>query len=261
MLELDLPTDTKVLPIATPEFRVGQPDKPAVLLVHGFTGSPYEMRYLGSRLHEVGFSVSIIRLPGHGTDGNDFLRTNAKDWLRKVVDEYMNLQQVYKTVYVAGLSMGGVLTILLSSIFPVPRIALAAPAVDVPNTFITLTPYAGLFIPSKPKPYDVDPNEQAELQELHRRYQSRTWVRPAGELWKLILQARKRLPRVQSETLILVSRNDQTVPMKALETVKHSIGTKTFKEKIYTNSSHIIINDVDKEDAAQEIIDWFSRTH
>ena len=259
MIELDLPSTTAVLPIARPEFLQGQAGRPAVLLVHGFTGSPYEMRYLGHRLHEVGFSVSIIRLPGHGTDGDDFIRTNANDWLRKVVDEYMNLQRAYKEVYVAGLSMGGVLTLLLASIFPVPRIALAAPAVNVTNTQIHLTPFAGMFIKSRPKVYEVDPSEPAELQELHRRYQSRTWVRPAGELWKLILQARKRLPKVESETLILVSQNDQTVPMKALQTVKDSIGTRIFKEKVYTDSSHIITNDVDKEDVAKEIIDWFSR--
>ena len=38
----------------------------AVLLTHGFTGTPAHMRPLGEYLHAQGFTVQGILLPGHG---------------------------------------------------------------------------------------------------------------------------------------------------------------------------------------------------
>ena len=45
----------------------------AILLIHGYTGSPREMLWLGTQLHKAGYTVSIPRLPGHGTNKEDFI--------------------------------------------------------------------------------------------------------------------------------------------------------------------------------------------
>ena len=51
-----------------------------VLLIHGFTGLPAELRLLGAYLNERGFTVLAIRLAGHGTTVEDLSRMEHEDW-------------------------------------------------------------------------------------------------------------------------------------------------------------------------------------
>ena len=118
----NIPNTTMVKPVFLPQFYEG--GSTAVLIIHGYTGAPFEMSYLAERLNKAGFTVSVPRLPGHGTNGRDFLESGWKDWLRACVDAYLNLKAYYKTVYITGLSMGGVLTILLAAKFKPEKIIL-----------------------------------------------------------------------------------------------------------------------------------------
>src|SRR5690606_17376561 len=114
---------------AAPIFYSGRKDRPAVLLMHGYTGSPWELSYLASRLADEGYTVSVPRLPGHGTNSEDSMKSGAADWWRRAVDAYAELSLTGKEIFIAGLSMGALLTVLLAARTPVRRIALAAPAV------------------------------------------------------------------------------------------------------------------------------------
>ena len=44
-------------------------NRKAVLLIHGYTGTPSEMLPLGNYLNQLGYTVLCRRLPGHGTSG------------------------------------------------------------------------------------------------------------------------------------------------------------------------------------------------
>src|SRR6056297_781524 len=123
-----VPPVTRVKSLGLPGFYEGNNGK-AVLAIHGFTGISDNLRYLSERLNREGFTVSLPRLPGHGTDSADFRTTGRGDWLRRSIDAYLDLRSEYETVYVIGSSMGGLLTLLLASMFRIPRIALAAPAI------------------------------------------------------------------------------------------------------------------------------------
>jgi carboxylesterase len=67
-------------PQIDPIFKKGT-QKIAVLLLHGFTGTPDSMRYQANYLHELGFTVCAPLLEGHGTTPDDLSRTNWQDWL------------------------------------------------------------------------------------------------------------------------------------------------------------------------------------
>ena len=255
----DFSTDPQVLDIAKEIFISGEPDKPGVLLIHGFTGSPYEMKYLGERLGEKGFTVHGVRLPGHGTNSEDFFASNSEQWLEKATQAYEDLSQKVSKVYVAGLSMGGILSLLLASTFPIERLALAAPAVAVTRKHFTLTPLFSKFVPRTPKVFEPDPNDSPELQELRSRYECYNWVKHAAMLRKMQLRTIRILPKIQSETLIFVSRSDTTVPPYAAKIIEANIGSKKTSTIVLENSSHLITTHVDKERVANEIIDWFSR--
>lgn len=91
--------------------------------MHGYTGAPSEMRPLGDYLHALGYTVSCVRLPGHGTSIKDLEATTATDWYAAAEAECLELLARFDSVYVAGLSMGGLLAIKLAAKLPVKKAA------------------------------------------------------------------------------------------------------------------------------------------
>lgn len=100
----------------------------AVLLIHGFTGSPWEVRPLGEALAARGFFVRGIRLPGHGVDPEAMAWVTWKSWEDAAHAALAELEG-FRHVFVAGLSMGALLGMLLAAASPekVKGLALVAP--------------------------------------------------------------------------------------------------------------------------------------
>ena len=90
------------------------------LVLHGFTGSPVSMRPLAEALADAGFAVEMPRLPGHGTHVDDMLLTTWSDWLGEAERALRAVQARTPggKVIVAGLSMGGALTLALGETHP-----------------------------------------------------------------------------------------------------------------------------------------------
>jgi len=87
----------------------------AVLLIHGMTGAPGEMKFLAKRLHRRGFAVEAPLLAGHGRDEAHLLTTTWRDWLGTVAEAYARLRRDHDEVYVAGVCVGGALGLALAA--------------------------------------------------------------------------------------------------------------------------------------------------
>ena len=99
-----------------------------VLLIHGFTGTCAHMRPLGEMLHQQGFTVMGINLPGHASDMDDMARCTWDDWLTAAKDAFLQLKKQCEQVSVAGLSRGGCLALLLAEqLQPTAVAAISAP--------------------------------------------------------------------------------------------------------------------------------------
>jgi len=85
-----------------------------VLLIHGLTGTPTEMRFVGNGLNKAGFTVLGMQLAGHCGDTSDLLATGWKDWYASVVVAADRLREQVDHLFVAGLSMGAVLALKLA---------------------------------------------------------------------------------------------------------------------------------------------------
>ena len=85
-----------------------------VLVLHGFTGSPFSMRGIAEQMANAGFSVEQPLLPGHGTDVTDMIPTRFEDWSSAAESAYEDLASRTEKVVVIGLSMGGTLTCWLA---------------------------------------------------------------------------------------------------------------------------------------------------
>ncbi|MFH2132574.1 MAG: alpha/beta fold hydrolase, partial [bacterium] len=110
-------TESRILPGAEPFFFEG--GETGCLVCHGFTGSPQSMRFLGEYLsHEGGLTVAGPRLQGHGTSVADMAASTAEDWIRSVEAGLEMLKARCTRIFIAGLSMGGTLTLYTAAMHP-----------------------------------------------------------------------------------------------------------------------------------------------
>lgn len=85
-----------------------------VLLIHGLTGTPNEMRITANGLHRAGFTVYAVKLAGHCGTEADLISTKWQDWYQSVQDGADLLATKVKHLFVAGLSMGALLALKLA---------------------------------------------------------------------------------------------------------------------------------------------------
>lgn len=95
-------------------FRLGR-NKKAVLLIHGVTGSPVEMKFVGKALHRAGYTVYAPLLAGHGFDLSELRKSRWQDWYSSVLHAARKLGEDFETLYVAGVCVGGMLGLRLAS--------------------------------------------------------------------------------------------------------------------------------------------------
>ena len=87
----------------------------AVLLIHGVTGSPVEMKYVAKALHRRGYTVSAPLLAGHGIDAATLRASTWSDWYRSVSVAADQLARSFERIYVAGVCIGGLLGMHLAA--------------------------------------------------------------------------------------------------------------------------------------------------
>lgn len=252
----DTPSDSRVLPPARSFFFEGTKDT-AVILIHGFTGITSDMLPVAERLHSEGYTVSVPRLPGHGTNGDDLLCATHRDWLRRGIDEYIDLAGRYRKIFVGGLSMGGLIAAAVAAQFQPAGLLLYAPAFTLFDWRVPLTPYLGLILRRIPRHHDLEETDP-DLRALEMAYQRFDWVRPAGHLRRLQLHARRRLPSITCGTLLVVSAGDRTVPLSVAKHIKKRIAGPVDVLTLAT-SGHVVTNDDEADRVAEESLAWINR--
>ncbi|MBN2875000.1 MAG: alpha/beta fold hydrolase [Spirochaetales bacterium] len=233
----------------------------AILLIHGYTGYPGELSYVADALFRSGHTVHAPRLPGHGTNRADFMATGARDWLCRVRDAYIELHAEYGRVGIVGHSMGGALTLILAAEFAPPRIALLAPAVELSDRRIPLTPLLGAFIPvlkaGAPPPAS---DTEGERLRLHREYREDNLVRQAAKLWSVVRRARSVLPRVQSRILVISGEKDASVPPSAAGFVSsRATAAPEVRTLTLADAGHVFpMEPESREECSDAVSEWFA---
>jgi len=101
--------------------------QPAALLVHGFPGTPAELRPLGESLHQANWTVEGLLLPGFGADIETLFERQASEWVTAVEQTLINLQRKHNPVLLIGYSMGAALTVQVAKTCPPTALVLLAP--------------------------------------------------------------------------------------------------------------------------------------
>ena len=139
-----------VLPGAEPYSNDG--NTVGVLLCHGYTGTPQGLRPWAEHLAGAGYTVRLPLLPGHGTTWQELGRTRWQDWYAEVDTAFRELRASCDHVFVAGLSMGGLLSTKLA-LDHGPRVSgliLVNPIFKHDNKLLALLPALRRVVPSFP---------------------------------------------------------------------------------------------------------------
>lgn len=209
-----------------------------VLLIHGFTGLPAGMLLLGKFLNDAGFSVLCPRLAGHGTNEQDLMRTTRDDWYNSVLDGFYILRGACEKIFVVGHSMGGLLTLKLSTEHDVAKIVtLAAPIfIDDGMGLKNLPPKelcgnACTFTPRK-KLDDVPP-------AVNNVY-DKTPLVSVHELLDLIADVKNLLPKITAPILIMHGEEDHTAQPRSARFIMDNVGSSVKKIITVPDSGHLL---------------------
>ncbi len=247
-----------------------------VLLVHGLTGVPLEMKFLGKSLHKNGFSVVCPLLEGHAKGKEELLKTTWEDWYATVDKTFFALRKKFKKVYVAGICVGGMLGLNLAADHGrmVDGAAIYSAAIrydgwNVPRySFLSfILPYLGQLPPLRYMsfkerfPYGIKDDRLRKIilksDVLKDTYEKFPYLM-LREMYALNAEMEKKYERIKSPTLLLHARNDDLSHYRNSEFIFKKI--KAPKEiHLLEDSYHMIHIDKERDKVAQMTIDFFNK--
>lgn len=249
---------------AEPFFHRGGPD--GCLCIHGFSATPAEVKWLGEHLASKGMTVYGPRLSGHGVNPEDMRRMRWQDWYATVRDGLEILQRQCDRVYLAGISMGGILALLLASAEEVDGLAvMAAPLyLDTP-----IAPYAHLLkyvipmwaMPDRtmlPQRIREEQDRRGE-QVVGRVHYDRWSVSAFAQLYELGEFTRDQLAGVTAPSILIYSEQDKTVPIENSHYIARHISSNMLESHVLYNSGHILTQDIERERVFALIAQFFAK--
>lgn len=246
----------------------------SVLLIHGLTGSPFEMKYLARKLNKAGFTVKGPCLEGHCSTLKDLAKTSWKDWYRSVRQSFIEMKKSAHTVSVVGLCMGALLSLHLACEFGSEVAALSLISTNLFYDGWSL-PWFKFLLPiascipfryiysyySEKEPYGIKNKLLRErivnLMKNDSIAYTKTPATSMHELFKLIREVKRELPVITTPALILHSSEDDQTSIKNPEYVEEKIGSTIVQKIILDNSYHMMTIDNQKDRVAEETIKFF----
>lgn len=224
-----------------------------ILLIHGFTGNPLDLKPMIDHFRGIGYSLSVPLLAGHGKTAEEMRKTKWKDWVRSTEEGYEQLMESgCQTVYAAGLSMGGLLALYLARKHHFRAIATLSSPIIVRDKRMKHAKWLKYFVPYTARTQKKAPHIEKQIIPLPK-----TPLSCVQSLHELIEDIKKHLPSIQTPIMIAQGVKDETVdPISADYIYKH-IGSNYKKIYHYPNSSHIITLDHDRHQLFMDMAHFF----
>lgn len=227
------------------------------LLIHGFTGSPPEMRPMGQYLAERGVTVSGPLLAGHGTTPEDMARTTWQDWYASTETAYQKLEQQCAKVFVGGFSLGSLLALHLAAHHEMAGLVLMSPALQPRDWRMKFVPLLRHFIKFVPK--DTDP-QHSDLTdpEAYKRFWSYDAypVAAAYQLFLLVKLVRSELARIRLPTLVIYATGDMSIAPQSGPVTYNRIAAQDKQLLVLHNSGHGLVVDSECKFVFRKAHEW-----
>ncbi len=195
--------------------------KTAVLLVHGFTATPWEMRSLAETFADNNIASLAIRLPGHGTSPEDLAGRRWEEWLSTVLDGYQLLSEDFQSIYGMGMSTGCLLLLTLAKTKPLNGLVLFSPYLRVQHKLAPYAEWLRWVWPYHIKTVEAEPN---------KHYYNRRPIAGIHQINRLIKTVRGQLAHIICPVLAFNGEGDETVEIDSGRQLVNLLGSSI---KIY----------------------------
>ncbi|SFK60015.1 alpha/beta hydrolase [Geodermatophilus ruber] len=224
-----------------------------VLLVHGFTGSPFSIRPWGEHLAAAGFAVRAPLLPGHGTRWQDCNASTEEQWLAAVSGALDELAAECDRVVVGGLSMGGTLAIRLAELRPddIAGLVLVNPSLLTERLDAKLLPLLARLTP-RWKAIADDIKKPGVTERAYAALPTRA-VLGLRRLWTA---TRADLARVTAPLLVFRSVTDHVVEPASVRVLLAGVSSTDTTEVLLEDSYHVATLDNDAPRIFAGSVDW-----
>ncbi|NIA25879.1 MAG: alpha/beta fold hydrolase [Gammaproteobacteria bacterium] len=239
-------------PLAAPFLFEGTSGE-GVLLLHGFTGTPAHFRMMGKFLNEHGYTVHAPLFPGHGTSLEEMDQTTWHDWVQSARAGLEALEE-FGHVHLVGLSMGGLISLLLAARHEIASIT----TIDTPvrlwdrrQPLVHILKHVQRF-----RTWDDGPGQPplGEAASYFIQYDGFS-VSAASELLRLKRRALRHLDRVHAPALIIQSRADETVRPESADILARRLGSSRKRILWLEHSRHNALLDTERDVMDEAILE------
>jgi len=259
--------------------------KAGVLLVHGITGAPTEMKPLVRKLAARGFTIACPQLAGHCSTLKDLKRTRWQDWYASVEEGLDYLSSECETIYVSGLSMGALLALKLAANYPdqIQGIATLSATFfydgwNVPRWrqrfILPLAVYSPLrFFLSyhEPAPYGIKDERIRNIiaavyagngSNMPEKYGYSEFPGvTVRETFDLIREVKRELAALIAPLLIVHSTEDDMASLKNAEFLASKVSSTQVDTFYVDDTYHVLTLDKRKNDVADRVAAFFLSLH
>jgi len=228
-----------------------------VLLCHGFTGTPQTLRPWAEYLADAGLTVSVPRLPGHGTTWQDMNRTRSEDWFAEAERSFEVLRGKTDEIFLMGLSLGGCIVLRIAELrgAAVRGLVVVNPSITADTKLFWLAPVMKLFVPSL-KGIGSDINKEG----VHEVSYDRVPVKAAATLPRLWRATRDGLDQLSQPVLAYRSTEDRVVGPRSMRLLTDALPAGQLTVRDCENSRHVATLDHDAPAIFSGSLE-FVRTH
>lgn len=217
---------------------------------------------MGEYLNQQGYTCLGVRLAGHATDPEDMIRSNWTDWTASVEDGYHLLRGISSDIFLVGLSMGGILSLLMSTKLDVRGVVAMSTPYKLPDDpRLRHIDWISKIVAYMPKSDEVPGSSwfDKDAWKDHISYPENP-VRSIGQLNLLLGEMRAALPQLHVPVLLIHSEDDGYVLPANIELIYADLLNASDKTKLFvTGSGHVVTRDAARQQAFQYALEFIQR--
>ncbi|ERI11067.1 hydrolase, alpha/beta domain protein [Aneurinibacillus aneurinilyticus ATCC 12856] len=221
------------------------------LLIHGFTGSPYEVEPVARHFAGQGWRIETPVLAGHEGHDLSLNKVTWQDWVRSAEEVLQDMLLTCERIYIVGFSMGGLIAAHLAARYPVDKLVLLSASLFYINPRQLFKDAATII-----KKHFTS---TTDAKEAYRRYLNKATSTPPRAVIHfrhLVKILKQELPKVTTPTLIIQGGKDDLVEPRSADYIYRTIRSTEKHLHILPESKHIICHDCEQAQLLQ-LIDEF----
>lgn len=228
-------------PEVAPVFNTCPKTDAVFIFFHGYKGSPHNLKKIANHFSNK-YNVVLPLYPGHGTTEEDFQQTYFSQWRAYARDVYLEYRKKYATVYICGMSMGGMIALSLGEEFnaeysPDGIIAISAP-VFMNNLLGQGLLYDWRLYFTRFMSWIITEIKETKAEAdkdgaLWVGYEGGNFIRQVHSLKLAMLRVNNKLSSLKAPLLLMHSKGDKTSPFQNLFYIANQVSSDLIRIRIF----------------------------